>query len=767
MDRRTVLRGMTLLPAGMWMAGGAEAAEVLPRGNAKPALGQPWFPDRLHAFVWKNWESVSPERMAAVLGASPEQVREIGASMGLPPAAAPFVDFLERGYISLIRRNWHLLPYEQLLTLLGWDEEKLAFTLREDDFLWVKLGHAKPACEPLRYAPPDDAARARCAEIRKIVTHHFGKDLSATAEPRFSFVRELSAGTGSAGTHDTGRDRPIRFLYSYCMVFGDPLLHPELDPYPDGLLERLAAQGVTGVWLHTVLRQLDPGDLFPAESAADAATRRANLRTLAERTARYGIRIYLYMNEPRAMPDSFFAGREHLKGGKEGDHSALCTSVPEVRDWLTSSLRRVFAEAPELGGIFTITGSENFTHCHSHGRNAAGCPRCSVRPGPEVVAEVNAVMARGVWEGNPGAAVIAWDWGWPDDWAEPTIAALPEGIRLMSVSEWSLPIERGGIASRVGEYSISSVGPGPRAKKHWALAKKRGLRTVAKIQANASWELSALPWLPVLNLVAEHCANLSAAEVDGIMLSWTVGGYPSPTLELVRRMTARPAPSPEEALRAVAVSRYGGAAAPHALRAWEAFSAAFREYPYHGGFVYNGPAQCGPANPLWTEPTGYAATMVGFPYDDVDGWRAIYPAETLAAQFEKVAAGWSAGLPAMERALKRTENPKQRESARRDLHIAEAALLHFRSIAAQVRFTLARNEFRTGSLSPGERGRAGATIQNAAREERESARRLFSLAREDSRIGYEASNHYYYLPLDLVEKVVNCEFVMAKYGREK
>jgi len=29
----------------------------------------------------------------------------------------------------------------------------------------------------------------------------------------------------------------------------------------------------------------------------------------------------------------------------------------------------------------------------------------------------------------------------------------------MSVSEWSLPIERGGIKTTVGEYSISAVGP--------------------------------------------------------------------------------------------------------------------------------------------------------------------------------------------------------------------------------------------------------------------------------------------------------------------
>jgi len=40
---------------------------------------------------------------------------------------------------------------------------------------------------------------------------------------------------------------------------------------------------------------------------------------------------------------------------------------------------------------------------------------------------------------------------------------------------------------------------------------------------------------------------------------------------------------------------------------------------------------------------------------------------------------------------------------------------------------------------------------------------------QDSRIGFEASNQYFYLPLDLVEKVVNCQYVLdqaEKQGRE-
>jgi hypothetical protein len=390
-----------------------------------------------------------------------------------------------------------------------------------------------------------------------------------------------------------------------------------------------------------------------------------------------------------------------------------------------------------------------------------------VRPYAEVIAEVNAAIARGVHEADPDAKVIVWDWGWPDNEAEKVIAALPGDVLLMSVSEWSLPIERGGIASTVGEYSISAGGPGPRAKKHWALAEKRGLATVAKVQVNCSWELSAVPYLPVMRTVAEHCRNLRGAGVENLMLSWSVGGYPSPNLELVNRITSDPTSDIGATLREIAAERYGPKAAPDAVRAWNAFSDAFAEYPFHIGFVYRGPAQWGPANPLWPEPTGYSSTMSGFPYDDVEGWRAIYPAEVLAGQFEKMAVRWAEGLRDLGNASKKTTSPETLRNVRADLGIAEAACLHFKSVANQVRYTLARNEMRSGSLSPSERNEAVAIIRSAAEDEIHCARRLFTLCREDSRIGYEASNHYYYLPLDLVEKVIDCEWVMGRVGEDK
>jgi hypothetical protein len=489
---------------------------------------------------------------------------------------------------------------------------------------------------------------------------------------------------------------------------------------------------------------------------------------MAVRAQRYGIKIYLYMNEPRAMPKAFFTDKEDMKGVREGDYTAMCTSNPQVRKWLTDSLHYVFERVPELGGVFTITASENLTNCYSRRRDAAGCPRCSKRSGPEVIAEVNRAIAAGVRAGNPDAKVIVWDWGWPDgtasgwgqpDWASSIIERLPDDVYLMCVSEWGKPITRGGISSAVGEYSISSVGPGPRAAKHWALARERGLKTLAKVQVNASWELSAVPFLPVMNLVAEHCDNLTRTGIDGLMLSWTVGGYPSPNLELVRSFQQQPRPTVEQALKNLAEKRYGQAAAVDVLTAWSKFSEAFREYPFSGNYVYRGPSQYGPANLLYAKPTGYASTMVGFPYDDLAGWRGIYPADVLADQFETIASGWQAGLAHFQTAVAKIERPEQKAVAQRDLGVAQAAGLHFASVANQIRFIQARDALLTGSLSRSERQAKIAAIKGILADEIRNAEQLFLLTRDDPRIGFEASNHYYYTPLDLVEKVINCAYL--------
>jgi hypothetical protein len=55
-------------------------------------------------------------------------------------------------------------------------------------------------------------------------------------------------------------------------------------------------------------------------------------------------------------------------------------------------------------------------------------------------------------------------------------------------------------------------------------------------------------------------------------------------------------------------------------------------------------------------------------------------------------------------------------------------------------------------------------MKQCAQSELELARQLYRLSKADSRLGFEAANHYYYLPQDLAEKVVNCRWLLERLG---
>ncbi|MFA6242907.1 MAG: hypothetical protein WC655_18350, partial [Candidatus Hydrogenedentales bacterium] len=84
---------------------------VLPQGEARAALSSAYFPDRVHEFVWRNWAAVEPAKIAKILGAAEQDIRAMAGSMGLPTDVAVEPVMRQRGYVTLIRRNWHLLPY--------------------------------------------------------------------------------------------------------------------------------------------------------------------------------------------------------------------------------------------------------------------------------------------------------------------------------------------------------------------------------------------------------------------------------------------------------------------------------------------------------------------------------------------------------------------------------------------------------------------------------------------------------------------------------
>ncbi|MDZ4198684.1 MAG: hypothetical protein U1E27_05280, partial [Kiritimatiellia bacterium] len=191
----------------------------LPTGSAPPAIHFPHFPTLWQAVLWRNWELVSVTRLARILETSEGRLLDAARALGLPTPPDVQPAWIRRGYATLIRANWHLLPYGQLLDLLGWTPDQMFLHLQEDDFLWTKLGYLKPACETVRFTPLTLEQVSRTACIREAL-----QDFHSENRPRvppFAFVEEFERPlpvsfqrTAQDRTNEPASFSPL-FIYSY------------------------------------------------------------------------------------------------------------------------------------------------------------------------------------------------------------------------------------------------------------------------------------------------------------------------------------------------------------------------------------------------------------------------------------------------------------------------------------------------------------------------------------------------------------------------
>ena len=725
--------------------------EDLPLGNPqKPPLEYPHFPARWQAFVWRNWELVSPARIASVLRCSEDEVRKAAVEMGLTAEPKISPKWLTHGYLSLIRGNWHLLPYAQILELLDWPPEKMAYTLKEEDFFWSKLGKIKPDCQPLKYEPLTAEQQAATVRLRETLRKYFPADQMGYQEMPFAFADQFAPKPPIGG-----KDRfEFNYIHSYAASCGDVLGQADtLDPVPENLLAQYASMGIKGVWMHALLYLLNP---IPGaeEYSAGHEKRIANLKRIVERCAKYGIKVYLYLNEPRCMPLDFYR-KKPLWGGIDvpaNRTKTICTTrSPEPLQWLEDSMKFLFSTVRGLGGVFCITMSENPTNCHYAVRHQ-NCPSCKNVPPEKIIADVITAMERGMHAADPDAKMIAYDWAWRrnledsdnTDFKGCVLKLLPQSVYVCSVSEWGTRTRIGGVEQYLVDYSISQVGPSQETLGTWEHARKTGNKITAKVQINNSWELSAVPYIPVPYLIEEHLNNLKKAGVSGLMLSWTLGGFPGGNLDLLKA-------SPEE----IAAAKYHPALAEKVCFAWKQFSEAFRQFPFNVAVLYNAPMNYGPMNLLHLKGTGYQATMIGFPYDDLRAWRGVYPEEVFENQFRLLTEGWQKGLETLALAAAEVQEKEKNDFSELQT-VAEAAYCHLRSTYLQIRFVRARNH-----------GYDRAVMTDCIREEILLAQKLHAIVRRDSRIGFEASNHYFYSLNNLREKVISCAFLLEKLDSTK
>ncbi|MCM8804197.1 MAG: hypothetical protein NC833_02960 [Candidatus Omnitrophica bacterium] len=497
--------------------------------------------------------------------------------------------------------------------------------------------------------------------------------------------------------------------------------------YPDWYLKEINQQNFNGIWLHSILRDIIKSNIFP-EFGKKEKEQIYQLNKLVERCDKFGIKVFLYLCEPRGFKedDPFWIKNFDVKGqicdfGKLwGRHYALCSSTEKVKNFLYESSYNLFKKVKGLGGAFLITASEFHTHCYSHfpkhihlvkhfremvdwTKLGFYCKRCEKRQPYEVVCEIIKLIRDGIKDANSKAEIIAWDWSWSIIEPEPQenlIKNLPKDVILMS------DFERGGYKFFnnkryiIDEYSLSYIGPSPRFKRHFYIAKKYGHKVMAKLQFSTTHEFVTVPYIPVIFNVAEKIEKLKKIGGDGFLYCWIFGGGINVVSKLTGIMSNENI-SKYKAIKRVVKEEFGEKTSDYVVKAWENFSESFKNYPFSIPFIYNGPinyAVVYPFNinaekvdlisswlPLPRDKKGYL--KVG---DNLETWIGELKPKFYISQLKKTAREWKKGIEILEKGIKIEEN----ERLQKEIDIARHIYFSFKSTSNIIEFYLSLRNYK-------------------------------------------------------------------------
>ena len=195
------------------------------------------FPCIWQTVIFRNYGLVSVDKIARVLECEVSVVEQEAKRLGL--SSVEYDENWEKlGYITIIRNNWYLLPYNQLMKLLDFSEEKLEFVLKNEDFLADKLGCFKPELEEIKYNPLNSEQIAKTENIAKIVA----QELKEGFAKKFEFFGDKALSKGVVQTR-----KGDRIVHGYLTPCGDVFSEDSEKYMPDSLLKEYAEKGINGV----------------------------------------------------------------------------------------------------------------------------------------------------------------------------------------------------------------------------------------------------------------------------------------------------------------------------------------------------------------------------------------------------------------------------------------------------------------------------------------------------------------------------------------
>lgn len=715
----------------------------------------------LQKFIVRNWGFIERNKIAAYLGVEENLIKIFFQSLGLPETTPLSI---EKAFPIIVRVNWDILPEKEIRRLIGMPEQKFRKKMQTMDFLDVKLGRQPEGLERI-YFKKEDVWCKSIEKFKAVLTKHLA-DYKGWEKP-FGFLDELSQKEPPCNFSLANQNTSpfnICMMYSYAASHGDFLLTGE-DFYPEGILSRLQNRGVNAGWVPVLLRDMAPSKIF-TEFGNNHTTRIRNLRKQVHQALRYGIKLYLYLNEPRYLSESFFKRYPGAKGRRafQKGYYGMCTSENQVRDWIFESVGFIFSQIPELGGIILITASESETNCYSHiptyDFHAEGlapnngdfglkdgdtmCRRCQKR-GPEAVLSDLAHIVSDAIKNTPSKAIIIqWLWSWnyimQISKVKKAIRNLPPEVKIMVDWQRGTRFKLFGREAIIDEYTLAYTKPSDYAVEIIDTCQELKRKVIAKCAVVSTVEMNALPYLPVLGNVEKLIKQLRKYRVEGLLGCWIFGAYPGRNMEMLGLARDN---NPALYL----AQKYYGKGASYALSAWKSFSKGMKYFPTVQSVLYYSALNSGPGLKFRLKPESWRSGMVLIPTEKVEKISGPLGGEVLIKSFRKTAEYFSSGLNYLKKALTKSGNNHRKENIK-DYGICKAGLLHLLSVANYSEFIVLRDRLPEQT----DDGTKNSLIR-ILKAEGKNIRTMLELMKKDSRVGYEGSVGYFYTPMEIMEKM--------------
>ena len=375
--------------------------------------------------------------------------------------------------------------------------------------------------------------------------------------------------------------------------------------YTDEALKVIADSDFNGIWVHGILHNIVKQGEFP-EFGVYADEQQEKLRNLIGRAAKHGIKVFLFMQPPRALSGELDFWKNHgdVAGASETidwdnlkrptPFVSLCTSTEKVRRYLRGAFANLSKALPGLGGYIIISASEYPGHCYVRGMtHERNCPRCSKRTSSEVISELIRTIYNGMRDASATQEMIAWNWSWAMVADEKKIAAdLPPGVVCMA------DFERGGRYPMlehadhvIDEYALCYPGPSERFTETTDIASRHGLRIAAKLQFGTTHELGSVPNLPLISNIHAKADYLRRHGCAGFMGCWNFGNMTTANTAAFNFFLTEEAPDDRDtALEAFAAKYFPECTPSQIAEAWRIFADAMNHFPHSIPFLYQGPA---------------------------------------------------------------------------------------------------------------------------------------------------------------------------------